>query len=756
MDKDSLSILQPNFLALLLGFILILPVSTFLGLSYGLVISILLGIILMLVFHSFPLLSSVDLSFSQVLALGLYASSPYLFWLYSNKFLGMSIDYLTSMARDITISGTQMNPSFYPMEKLALFLGGLILVCFLLVQNELPNLFRGLRKGNFRVISESPSSIFAVGCFLISYILLVTEGIPILEFSPGAQIPFFFFGGAVVAGILLLQDNLNLILNPRHYSSFKPRETIDAVISFGSIILLVALTLNISMIPLISQNIPQTLSIIILVTVFYWAFKLSQEAMKPSIQERRTAALAYLAFLPFILYLFLRVLYLQHDPDPVMQNRWEIKFDFMDKVNTFKINPWPMEVVANFDERWMFLKAAIINSIRVTLLSIVLCLILGTIVGVTRLSSNKLASTMATVYVEVFRNLPLAVLLFLIATQYGIQAPLFIDETFLFGGAVFFSNQGIWFVTVESYPRLVMGLVALAILRASLRLKDRIEPRIISRPSTLVEHVRRPFSVFEWRFEAFVSDLFLIITAVAFLVFLVPFVSTNGGGQGAALGLALLVYALSIISKVDDDGMNSLQIDDSESGLRKRFSIWMGAFAIAAGIALSKGISWPEYVKDWNGDGVIDAPGSWHIAEGTGFEITPFFLAMMLGLTLFTASTVAEIVRGSIQALPRGQVEAAISLSLNPFQRLRLVILPQALRSMVPLLNNQFMNVWKNSSLAVIVAYSDIFYVILVMMNNVGKLIPLFILLLITYQVGSLAISLVMNWYNSRVTSVKI
>jgi general L-amino acid transport system permease protein len=75
---------------------------------------------------------------------------------------------------------------------------------------------------------------------------------------------------------------------------------------------------------------------------------------------------------------------------------------------------------------------------------------------------------------------------------------------------------------------------------------------------------------------------------------------------------------------------------------------------------------------------------------------------------------------------------------------------------MVPLLNNQFMNVWKNSSLAVVVAYTDIFYVILVMMNNVGKLIPLFLLLLITYQAGSLMISAVMNWYNTRVTSVKI
>jgi His/Glu/Gln/Arg/opine family amino acid ABC transporter permease subunit len=404
----------------------------------------------------------------------------------------------------------------------------------------------------------------------------------------------------------------------------------------------------------------------------------------------------------------------------------------------------------------MFLKAAVINSARVTLLSIVLCVILGTIVGVTRLSSNKLASTMATVYVEIFRNLPLAVLLFLIATQYGIQAPLFIEEKFLLGGAVFYSNQGIWFLTVASYQRLLMGIVALALLRAGLRHMDRVEPRFIVTPSTPQDHLRRPFSAFGWRLEALASDIFLIIAAVVFINFLVPFASTNGGGVEAAISMAVFVYAMSVTSRLDDDGMNQLQIDDTESGLRKRFTIWVAAFAVATGIAVSKGLSWPEYVKDWDGDGVIDSPGSWDISEGSGFEITPFFLAMMLGLTLFTASTIAEIVRGSIQSLPRGQVEAAISLSLNPFQRLRLVILPQALRSMVPLFNNQFMNVWKNSSLAVIVAYSDIFYVILVMMNNVGKLIPLFILLLITYQAGSLAISAVMNWYNTRVTSVKI
>jgi general L-amino acid transport system permease protein len=152
----------------------------------------------------------------------------------------------------------------------------------------------------------------------------------------------------------------------------------------------------------------------------------------------------------------------------------------------------------------------------------------------------------------------------------------------------------------------------------------------------------------------------------------------------------------------------------------------------------------------------MEIPGTWDIEEGTGFEMTVEFLAMIIGLTLFTTAVVAEIVRGSIQSLPQGQVEAAVSIGLSPYQRLRLVILPQALRSMIPLLNSQYMNVWKNSSLAMIVAYSDVFYVIFVMMNNVGKLIPLFILLLLTYQAGSLLISGIMNVYNYRVTKVKI
>ena len=129
----------------------------------------------------------------------------YLFWGYSNKFLGMLVDYLSSMARDISVAVTQMNPSYYAMERLALIVGGVILISFRLVKNEIPTLLRGLGRRDLGTMSECSSSIFAIVCFVVSYVLLTS----VLEQSPGNQIPFFFFGGAVVAGVLLLQDNVS-------------------------------------------------------------------------------------------------------------------------------------------------------------------------------------------------------------------------------------------------------------------------------------------------------------------------------------------------------------------------------------------------------------------------------------------------------------------------------------------------------------------------------------------------------------------
>jgi len=369
-------------------------------------------------------------------------------------------------------------------------------------------------------------------------------------------------------------------------------------------------------------------------------------------------------------------------------------------------------------------------------------------VGVTRLSSNKLASTLATAYVEIFRNLPLAVLLFLIATQMGHKLPLFSEEKEIFG-LIYYSNQGIWFTTVAEHSRIFIGLMLLALVKIIMRHMSRVEPRKVDQSKR--DLIQRPFHFLGWRLETLFSDLFVLISVIIFAIMSYPFFTTSSGGLSCIIGVIILIYSLLVFTNVDDSGINEMVIDDSEKGIRRSFTIWTISFAVAIGIAVSAGFSHPELLKP-----SLTSSGSWYFEEGKGFEITPAFTAMILGLTLFTASVVAEIVRGSIQALPRGQVEAAISLGLSPFQRLRLVILPQALRSMIPLLNNQFMNVWKNSSLAIIVAYNDIFYQFLVMANNVGKLIPLFLLLLVTYQFGSLMISAVMNWFNARVTSVKI
>lgn len=719
------------------------------------------------------------------------------FWFYSNKFLTFSVDYVTQMSRDLSFGGVQQNIAYYSIESLILLVGGFLLISYLLVQNEFSNLFNEPRKfensptivtdliqnmylwigffgllsvfdnGSYSVLSIFSallkgssfglfgglffgfllrgyySSLFAMVMFVLSYFL-----VPMLDLST-TGIMFFLIGGSVLTSFLLIQNNIANIFTKDFVNDFRSFQThMGEYLSIISIVFFAILVFNISMIPVLSDNLIPILSLILLINVTYWSINLSQEQFKPSVQQHRSAAIVFMILLPLLLYLLLRFLFLLNHPDTVMRNRWELAYDFMTQGNTFRVNTWPFEVEPGADSRWLFYKAAIINSARVTLLSIFLCTILGIIVGVTRLSSNKLASTLATVYVEIFRNLPLAVLLFLIATQMGHKLPLFSEEKEIMG-LIYYSNQGIWFTTVAEHSRIFVGLLLLGVVKIIMRQMSRVAPRKVDDSKRNL--VQRPFHVLGWKFEALISDLFVLISIVVFAVMSYPFFTSASGGLSCIIGVLILIYSLLVFTNVDDSGINEMVIDDSEKGLRRSFTIWTLSVAVAIGIAVSAGFSHPELLKP-----SLTSSGSWRFAEGKGFEITPAFTAMIVGLTLFTASVVAEIVRGSIQALPRGQVEAAISLGLSPFQRLRLVILPQALRSMIPLLNNQFMNVWKNSSLAIIVAYNDIFYQFLVMANNVGKLIPLFLLLLVTYQFGSLMISAVMNWFNARVTSVKI
>ena len=152
----------------------------------------------------------------------------------------------------------------------------------------------------------------------------------------------------------------------------------------------------------------------------------------------------------------------------------------------------------------------------------------------------------------------------------------------------------------------------------------------------------------------------------------------------------------------------------------------------------------------------IDRP----IIEGTsyaeGMVIKPEFAALVLGLTAYTGSFIAEIVRGSIQALPRGQSEAANAIGLSGYQRMTLVILPQALRQIIPSVTNQFLNVNKNSSLAYAVLYDDLFRVATVVSNKAGHALEMFLVIIVTYMLISFAISALMNVLNARVTAHQV
>ena len=134
----------------------------------------------------------------------------------------------------------------------------------------------------------------------------------------------------------------------------------------------------------------------------------------------------------------------------------------------------------------------------------------------------------------------------------------------------------------------------------------------------------------------------------------------------------------------------------------------------------------------------------------TGIEISPSYLAVFLGLVVYTSAFIAEIVRAGIQAVPKGQLEASRALGISQGEMLRLIILPQALRVIIPPLGNQYLNLAKNSSLAIAVSYTDIFQVTNTIINQSGQSVTGIVMIMIAYLITSLSISLLINLVNQR------
>ena len=331
-------------------------------------------------------------------------------------------------------------------------------------------------------------------------------------------------------------------------------------------------------------------------------------------------------------------------------------FDFLTQPAGFAIS----ESLIEFDSAETYAKAFLVglsNTLRVALVGIVLATLLGTLIGIGRLSKNFLLRTLCGAYVETFRNVPLLLQLFIwyfVLTEF--LPP--IDEALQPLPNVFFSKNGL------QYPIPVWAL----------------------------GHV--------W-----------VATGVVL------------GCVGA--------WAWSRFARVRHEATG------------KAPPVFLPALAI---IIAGGFVGWLA----GGAPSAIEIPEKTEITVVGGGAVTPEFLTVLVGLTLYTASYIAEIVRGGIQAVAFGQHEAAAALGLTRGQEVRLVLLPQALRVIIPPITSQYLNLTKNSSLAVAVGYPDLVSISTTTLNQTGRAIEAISLVMLCYLTMSLLTAAIMNWYNRR------
>tara|TARA_B100000676_G_C18036957_1_gene822360 strand:+ start:128 stop:1324 length:1197 start_codon:yes stop_codon:yes gene_type:complete len=352
----------------------------------------------------------------------------------------------------------------------------------------------------------------------------------------------------------------------------------------------------------------------------------------------------------------------------------ELTLSHFESRSGFGISHTFIKAYTSNDSRWSAYFTGVINTVRVSLVAIILATLLGTIMGVARLSKNVLFSTIAYLYVELVRNTPL--LIQIIFWQIIFLKLPRITEALTFGSTVVVSNRGI-----------------------------------------LLPYAKPA--------EDINSNIFVI---VLLFIIIISFV---------------LSYYLN--KKEDIDGKKFKILNYNINGSLAGTFVFL-ILSVSAYFILQKPF-------------VLDLPSLYQNSKGTylqsgGFEFTPEFGAILFALVIYTGTFITEIVRGSIQSLSKGQTEAAQSLGLTNYQSMTLIILPQALRSIIPPLTNQFLNLTKNSSLSVVIAYPELFMVSRTIMNNSGRALPVFFLILFTYLSLSLIISLFMNFINRRVTRI--
>ena len=468
-------------------------------------------------------------------------------------------------------------------------------------------------------------------------------------------------------------------------------------------------------------------------------------------------------------------------------------FNFMRSSASFDIGELPIDYETT-DSYWRALQVGVLNTVKVAVVGILLATLLGAFTGIAVLSNNWLLSRIAAGYIDIIRNTPLLVQLFFLYYVVILGLPA-VRDSLRPGLGIYLNQRGIslpWPVfTASALPWLafiLLGLVQFQVLWVLLgqrelktgRLGNRLAWSALSALAVIV---------FGWFFTIGYSHSQAVLVSRA---------SRVGQARDTLTGLADLVLKRLPVADLNDPALAELPPEELQaaalqicvlkaspsepnftSQLRaRRIPYFVNRFDRPDQAAAAYGEGECEaFAGDRvmlaaqlpsleNPSGqlladlserpvVMSAPAQEGLNLVGGTRMTPEFAAILFGLVLYTAAFIAEIVRAGILSVQRGQSEAARALGLTEMQRLQLVVLPQALRVIIPPLTSQYLNLAKNSSLAIAVGYPDLVTVTNTIGNQSGRALQVVALVMLAYLSLSLAISALLNWYNRRVAIVE-
>jgi general L-amino acid transport system permease protein len=463
-------------------------------------------------------------------------------------------------------------------------------------------------------------------------------------------------------------------------------------------------------------------------------------------------------------------------------------YDFMSSEAGFDISDTLLPYT-NTDSYWYAFYLGLLNTLRVGLLGVVFTTMLGTFAGVARLSENWLISKLALWYVELIRNTPLLVQLFFIYFGVILALPNIQEAAQPLGLPLFLSNRGLnipWAKLTSSasiwMAFLVLGIIQFQVLWILLGRREERTGHASNRLGAgLVSFLI--VAGIGWVISTSVSDTQGLMTPARLRIFQIDDIEQlmlNRTGlnfldqletlseeeiEEAALRVCVLRDSASepnLTNQLRSMGIpyDVRRVDRPSQATSAYVEGDCEVFAASKSILASER-STLESPGGHNIVSIRETPLVWTVPVREGFNIaggirmSPEFTALLFGLVIFYGGSLAEIVRAGILSVGKGQSETARALGLSDGQRLQLIVLPQALRVVIPPLIGIYLSLIKDTSLGIALGFPDMYQVSNTTINQSGRAVQLIILMMIIYLIISLIFSGLLNWYNDRIAIVE-